>query len=147
MITKSLLISLTLCYLLCRGLESWSCILRFYVDFVILLQRFFYGRFLMESETRHIVKVGTQSFVLEPRNKSLVFVIAFPLTLLYLLLLTLVFQLSLHLLLIYCIISACRFSLTQSRRQLSPSIYYLEEYRGEILDPFIRNPDSNFDLS
>ena len=47
----------------------------------------------------------------------------------------LLFALAIHSSIIY----TCRFSLSQSRRQLSISTHCLEEYRGEVLEPFIEN--------
>ena len=64
-----------------------------------------------------------------------------------LLLLSLVFYFHLHLLFITSIIYTCQFSLSQSRRQLSFSTHYLEEYKEEVLEPFIGNPTSPLDLS
>ena len=102
-------------------------------------------RFLVDSEIFHAVKAGTQSFMLQSRNKSLVFAIAFSLTLF--LLFALIFLLSMYLLFITSIILNCHFSLSQSRKQLSTSTHYLEEYRGEVLEPFVGNPASLLDLS
>jgi len=73
-------------------------------------------RSLVDSEILHTMKVGTKSFMLEPRNKYFVFEIAFSLALTLLLLLALVFLLLLHLLFIACIIFiilTCQFHSSQ----------------------------------
>ena len=73
-------------------------------------------RSLVNSEILHAVKAETWSFVLEPRNNSLVFVISFHLALTLLLLFAIVLLLILHLLFIACIIFiilTCRFQSSQ----------------------------------
>ena len=75
------------------------------------------------------------------------FVIAFSLALLHLLLLIHVFYIHFHRLFISSIIFAYQFSLSESRRQLSISTHCLEEYRGYVLESFIGNPTSLLDLS
>ena len=89
----------------------------------------------------------TQSCVLEPRNKYLVFAIVFFLLYSICYCLHLYFLLSLHLLFIFCIISTCHFLLSKLRRQLCISTHCLEEYKGKVLEPFIGNLASLFDLS
>ena len=142
-LAKRLLSSLALCYLLCRGLSVRVVYFWSWVDIVIMLH--FLCKWIVEI--LHAVKAGTLSLVHEPQNKSLVFVTAFSLAYTVLILLALLFLLSLHLLLSSCIISIYRLLLSQSGRQLSTSTHCLEEYRGEVLEPFIGNLASLLNLS
>ena len=109
MVAKSLLTSLALCYLLCRGLKirvvySVSC-----VDRIVVVLLWWFS---VDSEILHAMKAVTQSNLLEPRNKWLVFVIflSLILTSIFIVLLVLIltiFILSIILHLCYFIATDC----------------------------------------
>jgi len=101
-------------------------------------------RSLVDREILHAVKAEHRAWCSKLETNHLCLRLLSPL--LYLLLLTLVFYIYFHLLFIASIIFTCWFSLSKSRRQLSTSTHYLEEYR-EVLQPFIVNPFSFLDLS
>ena len=108
-------------------------------------------------EILHTVKTGTESLILEPRNKFFVYATTFSLTLTLSLLLALVFLLiSITCTWDFTFICTCYSSLASIilvsfslsiKKAIEHLNSYLEEYRGEILDPLTGNPASLLDLS